>query len=75
MRLHIEQIIAIALLMQSDRNDGSLDGSYMSEAVMKKMDPRLNLESGALEEETLATAPALPVKNILKRLKRIFFVR
>ena len=60
--------------MQSDRNDGSLDGSYMSEAVMKKIDPRLNLESGALVEETLATAPALPVKNILKRLTRKFFL-
>ena len=60
--------------MQSDRNDGSLDGSYMSEAVMKKMDPILNLESRALEEETLATAPALPAKNILKRLTRIFFL-
>ena len=41
---------------------------------MKKIDPRLNLESGALEEETLATAPALPVKNILKRLTRKFFL-
>ena len=75
-RLHIEQIIAIALIMQSDRNDGSLDGNYMSEAVMKnKNGPKIEPRTRSIRRGNLNHCTSIACQKYFETFtKKFFFV-